>query len=48
MENKNNESINIPEVLDNLEISNTIVTADALNCQKTIAAKIIEKKQIIF
>lgn len=48
VENKNNESINIPEVLDNLEISNTIVTADALNCQKTIAAKIIEKKADYF
>lgn len=48
IDNKNNESIKIPEVLEELEISDTVVTADALNCQKTIATKIIQKKADYF
>lgn len=43
IDNKNNESVKIPEILDTLEVSGAVVTADALNCQKAIAKKIVEK-----
>ena len=48
IDNKNNESVKIPEILDELNISGAVVTADALNCQKTIAKKIIEKEADYF
>lgn len=41
--NKTNESTAIPAVLELLNIEGAVVTADALNCQKSIAEKIIDK-----
>jgi predicted transposase YbfD/YdcC len=41
---KANEIIAIPALLDFLELEGTIVTIDAIGCQKEIAAKIREKK----
>jgi predicted transposase YbfD/YdcC len=43
IENKVNESTEIPNFLDKLNISGATITADALNCQKAVAKKIIEK-----
>ncbi len=40
---KSNEIIAIPELLDLLTVKGTIVTIDAMGCQKEIAAKIIDK-----
>ena len=40
---KSNEITAVPELLDLLDIENCILTADAMSCQKTIAAKIVEK-----
>jgi predicted transposase YbfD/YdcC len=40
---KSNEITAIPELLDSLDIKDTIVSVDALNCQKEIAEKIISK-----
>jgi predicted transposase YbfD/YdcC len=40
---KSNEITAIPELLDLLTVKGTIVTIDAMGCQKEIAAKIIEK-----
>lgn len=48
IENKNNENTEIPAVLDNLDISGAIITADALNCQKEIAKKVREKNADYF
>lgn len=39
---KSNEITAIPELLDQIEISQSVVTIDAAGCQKTIAAKIID------
>jgi predicted transposase YbfD/YdcC len=41
---KENEITAIPELLDILFIENSIVTIDAIGCQKAIAEKIIEKR----
>lgn len=41
--NKTNESTAIPAVLELLNIEGAVVTTDALNCQKPIAEKIIDK-----
>jgi predicted transposase YbfD/YdcC len=41
--NKHNESTAIPDILERLNIAGAVVTADALNCQKAIAEKIIAK-----
>ena len=41
---KSNEITAIPKLLDVLDIKNSIVTLDAMGCQRDIAAKIIEKK----
>lgn len=41
---KTNEITAVPEILDMLDITGAIITVDALNAQKEIAAKIIEKK----
>ena len=39
---KSNEITAVPELLDNLDVSGCIVTADAMNCQKQIARKITD------
>jgi predicted transposase YbfD/YdcC len=41
---KSNEIIAIPKLLDHLAIEGTIVTIDAMGCQRDIAQKIIDKK----
>lgn len=41
---KSNEITAIPKLLEILSIENTVVTIDAMGCQKEIADKIIEKK----
>lgn len=41
---KTNEITQVPELLDLLDIKGDIVTADAMSCQKEIAAKIKEKQ----
>jgi len=43
-EEKSNEITAIPELLDMLDITGTIITIDAMGCQKKIAKKIIFKK----
>jgi predicted transposase YbfD/YdcC len=43
-EEKSNEITAIPELLDILDIMGTIITIDAMGCQKKIAEKIIFKK----
>ncbi|MEL7338509.1 MAG: ISAs1 family transposase, partial [Planctomycetota bacterium] len=43
-EEKSNEITAIPELLDNLDVSGTVVTIDAAGCQKSIVAKIIAGK----
>jgi len=40
---KSNEITAVPKLLDMLSLKGTIVTTDALNCQREIARKIIEK-----
>jgi predicted transposase YbfD/YdcC len=42
-EEKSNEITAIPELIDQIELNNAIVTIDAAGCQKNIAAKIISK-----
>lgn len=44
VEEKSNEITAIPELLQLLELSGCIVTIDAMGCQKTIAAAIVEQK----
>jgi predicted transposase YbfD/YdcC len=39
---KSNEITAIPELLDQIDISQSVVTIDAAGCQKNIAAKIID------
>ena len=41
---KSNEITAIPQLLDLIDIEDTIITIDAAGCQKNIAAKIIDKK----
>ncbi len=41
---KTNEITAVPELLDLLDIEGSIITADAMSCQKKIAEKIIDKK----
>jgi predicted transposase YbfD/YdcC len=41
---KTNEIVEMPKLLDILAIKGCLVTADALNCQKEIAKKIVEKE----
>lgn len=43
-EEKSNEITAIPELLDLLDVSGAIVTADAMGCQKEIVCKIAEKQ----
>jgi predicted transposase YbfD/YdcC len=40
---KSNEITAVPKLLEMLSLKGTIVTADALNCQRSIAAKVVEK-----
>lgn len=42
-EEKSNEITAIPELLDRLDLENSIITIDAAGCQKNIAQKIISK-----
>ena len=44
VDQKQNEIVAIPEILDLLSVQGCIVTIDAMGCQKEIASKIIEKK----
>ena len=44
VEDKSNEITAAPKLLEMLDLKDCIVTADALNCQKAIAAKVVEKK----
>ena len=40
---KSNEITAVPKLLAMLSLKGTIVTADALNCQRAIAAQIVEQ-----
>lgn len=42
-EEKSNEITAVPKLLEMISLKGAIVTADALNCQRTIAAKVIEQ-----
>ena len=44
VEEKSNEINAIPRLLDALELSGTVVTIDAMGCQRSIAEQIVEKK----
>jgi predicted transposase YbfD/YdcC len=44
VDEKTNEMIVMPQLLEILNIKGCIVTADALNCQKAVAEKIIDKE----
>ena len=44
VDDKSNEITAIPKLLQALELSGTVVTIDAMGCQKTIAGKIVDKK----
>lgn len=44
VEEKSNEIKAVPELLDIIDVNGDIVTADAMSCQKEIAAKITERK----
>lgn len=41
---KSNEITAVPELIDMLDIKGSVVTADAMSCQKTITKKITEKE----
>ena len=41
VDGKSNEIIAIPELLDSLMLKDSIVTIDAMGCQRAIAEKII-------
>jgi len=43
-EEKSNEIVAIPQLLDLLDLKGCIVSIDAMGCQSAIAAKIVEKK----
>ncbi len=44
VDEKSNEIKAIPQLMDKLDLKGCVITADALNCQKTVAAKAVEKK----
>jgi predicted transposase YbfD/YdcC len=44
VEEKSNEITAIPQLMAMLDLKGSVVTADALNCQKAVAAKAMEKK----
>lgn len=41
---KTNEITVMPDLIDLLDLKDTVITADALNCQKEIVEKIVDKK----
>ena len=43
VDEKHNETVAIPELLDMVDLSGSVVTVDALNTQKAIATRIIEE-----
>jgi predicted transposase YbfD/YdcC len=43
VDGKSNEITAVPRLLELLSLKGCIVTADALNCQRTIAAKVVER-----
>jgi hypothetical protein len=43
VDEKSNEITAVPKLLELLSLKGCIVTADALNCQRTIAAKVVEQ-----
>lgn len=43
VEEKSNEITAVPELLDVLDIKNSVITADAMSCQKEITKKIVGK-----
>lgn len=43
VEEKSNEITAVPKLMDMLDLKECVVTSDALNCQKTVAEKAIEK-----
>jgi predicted transposase YbfD/YdcC len=43
VDDKSNEITAIPELLDTLELKRSIVTLDAMGCQRAIASKILER-----
>jgi predicted transposase YbfD/YdcC len=45
VDSKTNEITNVSPLLENLDIAGTVVTADALLCQREIARHIVEDKQ---
>jgi predicted transposase YbfD/YdcC len=44
VDDKSNEITAIPKLLDALELAGTVVTIDAMGCQREIAHRIVEKK----
>ena len=44
VEEKSNEITAIPQLMDMLDLRGCVITVDALNCQKAVAAKALEKK----
>ena len=44
VEEKSNEITAIPQLMEMIDLQGCTVTADALNCQKAVAAKALEKK----
>ena len=44
VDEKSNEITAIPKLLDALELSGTVVTIDAMGCQRSIAEKIVQKQ----
>lgn len=44
VDEKSNEITAIPKLMEMLDLKDCVITADALNCQKTVTAKVIEKK----
>jgi predicted transposase YbfD/YdcC len=44
VDEKSNEITAIPRLLDALELAGTVVTIDAMGCQREIASRIVEKK----
>jgi len=43
-EDKSNEITAVPELLDTLDVEGSVITADAMSCQKAIVEKIADKK----
>jgi hypothetical protein len=44
VDGKSNEITAIPALLETLSLKNSIVTLDAMGCQKTIASRILERR----